>query len=55
MRGATWFLGVSEWTFGTLLFLGFWNRKLGILGALGSSAHLHRHRHDHPIHARWLP
>ena len=31
-------LGVSEWTFGTLLFLGFWNRKLGILGALGSSA-----------------
>src|SRR6201984_2652521 len=38
MRGATWFLGVSEWTFGTLLFLGFWNRKLGILGALGSIA-----------------
>ena len=38
MRGATWFLGVSEWTFGTLLFLGFWKRKLGILGALGSSA-----------------
>src|SRR6201984_60623 len=38
MRGATWFLGVSEWTFGTLLFLGFWNKKLGILGALGSIA-----------------
>ena len=37
MRGATWFLGVSEWTFGTLLFLGFWNKKLGILGALGST------------------
>src|SRR5260370_19640188 len=37
MRGATMFLGVSEWTFGTLLFLGFWNKKLGILGALGSS------------------
>src|ERR1700736_5278253 len=36
MRGATWFLGVSEWTFGTLLFLGFWNKKLGILGAVGS-------------------
>lgn len=36
VRGATWFLGVSEWTFGTLLFLGFWNKKLGILGALGS-------------------
>jgi uncharacterized membrane protein YkgB len=37
MRGATLFLGVSEWTFGTLLFLGFWNKQLGILGALGSS------------------
>src|SRR5262249_21712197 len=28
--------GVSEWLFGALLFLGFWNKKLGILGALGS-------------------
>ena len=37
IRGATWFLGASEWTFGTLLFLGFWNKKLGILGALASS------------------
>lgn len=37
MRGATLFLGMSEWTFGTLLFLGFWNKKLGILGALGST------------------
>ena len=36
IRGATWFLGVSEWLFGALLFLGFWNKKLGILGALGS-------------------
>jgi uncharacterized membrane protein YkgB len=38
VRGATWFLGASEWTFGTLLFLGFWNKKLGVLGALGSCA-----------------
>jgi uncharacterized membrane protein YkgB len=38
VRGATWFLGASEWTFGTLLFFGFWNKKLGILGALGSCA-----------------
>ena len=38
MRGSHFlFLGVSEWTFGTLLFLGFWNKKLGILGALGST------------------
>ena len=37
-RGATWFLGVTEWLFGALLFLGFWNKRLGILGALGSVA-----------------
>src|SRR5207247_1113846 len=36
IRGASWFLGVSEWVFGALLFAGFWNKKLGILGALGS-------------------
>jgi uncharacterized membrane protein YkgB len=36
IRGATYFLGVSEWLFGVLLFAGFWNKKLGILGALGS-------------------
>ena len=36
IRGATYFLGVSEWLFGGLLFLGFWNKNLGILGALGS-------------------
>lgn len=36
MRGATYFLGVAEWLFGALLFLGFWNKRLGILGALGS-------------------
>ena len=35
-RGATYFLGVAEWLFGGLLLLGFWNKKLGILGALGS-------------------
>jgi uncharacterized membrane protein YkgB len=36
VRGASWFLGVAEWTFCALLFLGFWNKKLGVLGALGS-------------------
>jgi uncharacterized membrane protein YkgB len=36
VRGASWFLGSCEWSFGTLLFLGFWNKKLGVLGALGS-------------------
>ena len=37
IRGASWFLGASEWVFGTLLFLGFWNKRLGILGAIGST------------------
>src|SRR6202007_3098468 len=36
IQGASWFLGVSEWLFGGLLFFGFWNKKLGILGAAGS-------------------
>lgn len=36
IRGASIFLGISEWLFGTLLFLGFWNKKLGVIGALGS-------------------
>ncbi len=38
VQGASWFLGVAEWSIGTLLFLGFWSRPLGILGALGSVA-----------------
>lgn len=38
IRGTAIFLGGSEWTFGTLLLLGFWNKKLGVLGALGSTA-----------------
>lgn len=38
VRGTAIFLGASEWTFGTLLLLGFWNKKLGVLGALGSTA-----------------
>jgi uncharacterized membrane protein YkgB len=36
VRGATLFLGAAEWAFGLLLFLGFWNKQLGILGAIGS-------------------
>src|SRR6266481_259137 len=40
IRGATWFLGASEWLFGALLFWGFWNKTAGILGAIGSCASL---------------
>ena len=38
LQGASWFLGVAEWTFGALLFAGFWDNRLGILGAAGSVA-----------------
>jgi len=37
IQGASWFLGVSEWLIGALLFLGFWDKRLGVLGALGST------------------
>jgi uncharacterized membrane protein YkgB len=36
-QGADYFLGTSEWTIGTLLLIGFWNKKVGILGAIGST------------------
>jgi len=36
VRGATYFLGIAEWLFAALLFAGYWNKKLGILGALSS-------------------
>lgn len=36
IRGAGYFLGTTETIFGTLIFLGFWNKRLGALGALGS-------------------
>src|SRR5712664_1884223 len=38
VRGACWLLGVSEWAFGALLFVGFWNKTAGVLGALGGIA-----------------
>jgi uncharacterized membrane protein YkgB len=36
VRGAGYFLGTTEMIFGTLIFLGYWSRRLGVLGALGS-------------------
>lgn len=38
IRGGSIFLGVAEWTFGALLLAGFWSKKLGVLGAIGSVA-----------------
>src|ERR1700757_1071016 len=34
LRGATYFLGVSEWLTAALLIWGFWNPRAGILGAI---------------------
>src|SRR5262245_4562329 len=36
IRGASWVLGVSEWLFGALIFIGFWNKTVGAFGAVGS-------------------
>ncbi|HWO39181.1 MAG TPA: DUF417 family protein [Candidatus Acidoferrum sp.] len=36
IRGAGRFLGTSEWLFCVLLFSGFWNKQLGVIGALGA-------------------
>src|SRR6266568_7799584 len=36
MKVSAYLLGVSEWLFGALTLAGFWNKKLGVLGALGS-------------------
>ena len=36
IRGASFFLGTTEWLFGALIFVGFWYRRLGVVGALGS-------------------
>ena len=38
IHGTAILLGTAEWTFGSLLLLGFWNKRLGVLGALGSVA-----------------
>lgn len=35
MRGTGYFLGISEWVICALLLLGFWDKRAGILGALG--------------------
>jgi uncharacterized membrane protein YkgB len=37
LRGGARFLGASEWTILALLYAGFWDRRFGVLGALGST------------------
>ena len=38
IRGAAFFLGSVEWAIGTIMLLGFWNRKLAVLASFGSCA-----------------
>ena len=38
VRGAALFLGSAEWLIGLVMFVGFWNKKLAVLGSLGSCA-----------------
>jgi len=38
IRGAAFFLGAVEWIIGAVLLAGFWNRRLAVLGSLGSCA-----------------
>lgn len=37
VRGGTRFLGASEWTILALLYAGFWDKRFGLLGAIGST------------------
>lgn len=37
LRGATRFLGASEWVICALFYAGFWDKRFGALGALGST------------------
>jgi Protein of unknown function, DUF417 len=54
IRGATWFLGISERSICTFLFLGFWNKKIGNSRSPGLMCYIHLYRHDYTIHAEWL-
>lgn len=38
IRGACWFLGAVEWLTAGLLLLGFWDKRAGMLGAMGGIA-----------------
>jgi uncharacterized membrane protein YkgB len=37
LRGGARFLGATEWTILALLYAGFWDKRLGLLGAIGST------------------
>src|SRR5262249_14148070 len=37
LRGGARFLGASEWTICALLYAGFWDKRFGVLGAVGAT------------------
>jgi uncharacterized membrane protein YkgB len=53
IRGASWFLGVSEWLFGALL-PGILEQATRNLGSHRVDYHIRDDGHDHPVHAEWL-
>src|SRR5271166_338220 len=38
IRATLRFLGAAEWIIGVLLFSGFWDKRIGLLGAIGAAA-----------------
>lgn len=54
VRGAAYFLGISEWFFGIRLLTGFWNKKLGSLGRSRIRRHISLHRNHRLILAGLL-
>jgi uncharacterized membrane protein YkgB len=50
-QGASWFLGVCEWTFGALLVAGFWNIKARRPWRRRFDRYFHCDRHHHPLYA----
>ena len=51
VRGASWFLGASEWLFAALLFWGFWEQESGGSWRSWLPFCNDRDRHHHSIHA----
>jgi uncharacterized membrane protein YkgB len=49
-QGASWFLGVAEWTFGALLFAGLLGQTSRYPRRRRFDRDLHRDRHDHSVH-----
>ena len=54
IRGASWFLGVSEWLICALFFSGFWNKKLRNPWGARLVCYIHQYPHYYSIHALWL-